>query len=126
LAREVREELGCELVQPRLFADVRAPAALEGVEMHMTVYLTDLDGRPAAAAEIASLVWWPTTDVALAPAVRLEVIPKLQRHGLLGDRLPAGRPRSCERSGPGPSRRLLRGQGSLGRGLSAPPADDGR
>ena len=83
LAREVQEELGCRLVRPRLFAEVRAPAALEDLDMHMTVYLTKLDGRPAAATEIASLVWWPATEVTLAPAVRLHVIPKLQRHGLL-------------------------------------------
>jgi 8-oxo-dGTP diphosphatase len=50
LAREVREELGCRLVEPRIFAEVRAPAALEGVDMHMTVYITGLDGTPAAAA----------------------------------------------------------------------------
>ena len=86
LAREVREELGCRVVEPRLFAEVRAPAALEGVELHMAVYLAGLDGAPAAATEIASLVWWPVTQVALAPAVRLHVIPKLQRHGLLDDR----------------------------------------
>jgi 8-oxo-dGTP diphosphatase len=83
LAREVLEELGCGVVEPQLFAEVRAPAALEGVEMHMTVYLTRLSGTPAPAAEIASLVWWPTTKVALAPAIGLHVIPDLQRHGLL-------------------------------------------
>jgi len=86
LAREVWEELGCRVVEPRLFAQVRARAALEGAEMHMTVYVAGLDGAPTAAAEIASFVWWPTTQVALAPAVRLHVIPKLQRHGLLDNR----------------------------------------
>jgi 8-oxo-dGTP diphosphatase len=83
LAREVREELGCRVAKPRHFAEVRGPAALEGVDMHMTVYLAELEGTPVAAAEIASLVWWPTTRVALAPAIRLDVIPGLQRRGLL-------------------------------------------
>ena len=50
------EQLGCEVIEPQLFAEVRAPAALKGVDMHMTVYLAELDGTPAPAAEIASLV----------------------------------------------------------------------
>jgi len=92
LAREVREEIGCRLVEPRRFAEVRAPAALEAVDMHMTVYLTGLDRTPAAAAEIASLVWWPTMRVTLAPAIRLHVIPDLQRRGLLNDSAAVGSP----------------------------------
>jgi len=56
LRREVGEQLGCEVIEPQLFAEVRAPAALKGVDMHMTVYLAELDGTPAPAAEIASLV----------------------------------------------------------------------
>lgn len=56
LRREVGEEVGCEVIEPQLFAGVRAPAALKGVDMHMTVYLAELDGTPAPAAEIASLV----------------------------------------------------------------------
>jgi 8-oxo-dGTP diphosphatase len=83
LAREVREELNCQVLEPRLFAEVRARAALEDLDMHMTVYLARLDGTPAAAREIASVVWWPTTEVALAPAVSTQVIPELRRHGLL-------------------------------------------
>ena len=83
LAREVREELNCRLVSPRFFAEVQARAALEDVDMHMTVFLAGLRGTPAAASEIASVVWWPATRVTLAPAVRLRVIPELQRHGFL-------------------------------------------
>ena len=83
LSREIQEELSCRLIRPRLFSEVRARAALEDVEMHMTVYLAGLDNAPAAASEIASLVWWPATRVALAPAVSHHVIPELQRDGLL-------------------------------------------
>lgn len=83
LRREVAEEIRCRIVAPRRFADVRAPAALERVDMHMTVYLARLDGTPSPAAEIASLVWWPTQHATLAPAVRDHVIPGLQRQGLL-------------------------------------------
>lgn len=86
LRRELDEELGCAVKGARLFAEVRAPAALEPVDMRMTVYLVELDGTPAPAAEIASLVWWPAARVALAPAVREQVIPSLQREGLLEPR----------------------------------------
>lgn len=83
LAREVREELNCRLVRPRFFAEVQAPAALEDADMHMTVFLAGLRGTPAAASEIASIAWWPAKRVALALAVRLRVIPELQRRGFL-------------------------------------------
>jgi 8-oxo-dGTP diphosphatase len=84
LAREVREELGAGLAAADPFADVRAPAALEGVPMLMSVYLAALDGEPAPAAEIAALAWWPRDrGVVLAPAIREHVIPALQAEGRL-------------------------------------------
>jgi 8-oxo-dGTP diphosphatase len=62
------------------FADVRAPAALEDVEMLMTVFVARLTGVPAPGAEIASLRWWPhDSTLTLAPAVRDHVIPALRR-----------------------------------------------
>ena len=38
--RELAEELGVGIEHGEPFAEVRAPAALEGVEMWMTVFLT--------------------------------------------------------------------------------------
>jgi 8-oxo-dGTP diphosphatase len=84
LRRELREELGVGVVSPRPFAEVRARAALEGVEMWMSVFLARLTGVPAPAAEIAALRWWPhDSALSLAPAVRDCVIPNLRRSGLL-------------------------------------------
>jgi 8-oxo-dGTP diphosphatase len=84
LRRELREELGVGVVCPRPFTEVRARAALEGMEMWMSVFLTRLTGAPAPAAEIAALRWWPHDAVAaLAPAVADHVIPSLRRSGLL-------------------------------------------
>ena len=40
LRRELEEELGVGIAAAEPFDEVRAPAALEGVEMRMTVYLT--------------------------------------------------------------------------------------
>jgi 8-oxo-dGTP diphosphatase len=68
-----------KIVAAEPFTEVRAPAALEGVEMWMTVFLTRLAGVPAPAAEIAALRWWPESPrLGLAPAVRDWVIPRLR------------------------------------------------
>jgi 8-oxo-dGTP diphosphatase len=84
LRRELCEELGVGIRSTRPFTEVRARAALEGVEMWMSVFLTRLAGVPAPAAEIAALRWWPHDPVrALAPAVADHVIPSLRRSGLL-------------------------------------------
>jgi 8-oxo-dGTP diphosphatase len=84
LRRELREELGVGVDSTRPFAEVRATAALEGVEMWMSVFLTRLAGAPAPAAEIAALRWWPHEPaLELAPAVRDCVIPRLRRAGRL-------------------------------------------
>jgi 8-oxo-dGTP diphosphatase len=84
LERELLEELGVTVAAAEPFAEVRAPAALEGVEMWMSVFLARLAGEPAPAAEIASLRWWPRDAApALAPAVRDYVIPRLRAAGRL-------------------------------------------
>jgi len=86
LSRELAEELGVAIASAEQFAEVHAPAALEGVPMWMTVFLARLAGVPAPAAEIASLKWWPDErGIGLAPAVRDCVIPRLREAG----RLPA-------------------------------------
>jgi 8-oxo-dGTP diphosphatase len=84
LRREVREELGVEVSRIEPFAEVRGRAALEGVAMHMSVFLVELRGAPAPAAEIAALAWWPGPQrLRLAPAVREHVIPALRDAGRL-------------------------------------------
>jgi 8-oxo-dGTP diphosphatase len=84
LRRELREELSVGIDSPRPFAEVHAPAALEGVDMWMSVFLTRLAGVPAPAAEIAALRWWPhEPGLDVAPAVRDYLIPRLRRSGRL-------------------------------------------
>jgi 8-oxo-dGTP diphosphatase len=84
LGRELAEELGVGIESAEPFAEVHAPAALEGVPMWMTVFLARLTGVPRPAAEIASLRFWPHDDgVVLAPAVRDCVIPRLREAGRL-------------------------------------------
>ena len=84
LERELGEELGVGIGAAEPFAEVRAPAALEGVEMWMTVFLTRLRGVPEPAAEIAALRWWPAEPAPrLAPAISDCVIPRLHLAGRL-------------------------------------------
>jgi 8-oxo-dGTP diphosphatase len=84
LRRELAEELSVGIESAEPFAEVRAPAALEGVEMWMTVFLTRLAGVPAPAAEIASLRFWPSDRaLRLAPAVQDHVIPRLRQAALV-------------------------------------------
>ena len=84
LQRELAEELGVAVATAEPFAEVRAPAALEGVPMWMTVFLARLAGTPTPAAEIAALRWWPRERTPrLAPAISDVVIPRLQLAGRL-------------------------------------------
>jgi 8-oxo-dGTP diphosphatase len=79
LRRELDEELCVGIAAAEPFAEVRAPAALEGVEMWMSVFLTRLTGTPSPAAEITALRWWPhDRGLRIAPAVRDGVIPRLR------------------------------------------------
>jgi 8-oxo-dGTP pyrophosphatase MutT (NUDIX family) len=84
LQRELGEELGVACVDLDHLLEVRRPAALEHVPMHMTVYRGQLLGRPARASEIASVRWWPRDSVPeIAPAVAGDVIPLLIKTGAL-------------------------------------------
>jgi 8-oxo-dGTP diphosphatase len=84
LRREIREELGVGIDTAEPFGRVWARAALEPRDLDMTVYLARLAGPPAAAAEIASIAWWPhERELQLAPAVRDSVIPRLRAARLL-------------------------------------------
>ena len=86
LERELREELSAALVDVEFFETVVDEAALEGVELRLSVYLASLDRAPEAAAEIAGVAWFESEDVlggTLAPAVRNRVVPRLREEGLL-------------------------------------------
>ena len=84
MRREVREELGVEVVAAARFLDVEAPAAIEGVPMHLTVFAVEIDGEPALHAELAALDWIAdASKPGLGPAIRDQVIPTLGAAGLL-------------------------------------------
>ncbi len=81
LARELREELGLEIVVGLFIGRFQAPAANEpGRQVVGDIYMAATSETPAVAAEIAELLWvsptgpWPAR---LAPLLELEVLPRL-------------------------------------------------
>lgn len=85
LARELREELGCELLpgSARLLCHAAAAAANEpGHRVEATVYTVDVRGEPVAQAEIAELRWIDpaaTGDLPIATLSREHILPLLAR-----------------------------------------------
>ena len=81
LARELREELGCQMLRSSAVpvGVFRAPAANEpDREVVAAVYAVDVEGRIAAQAEIAEMLWVDPRrlpSVALAPLTRDHILP---------------------------------------------------
>jgi 8-oxo-dGTP diphosphatase len=84
LARELREELGCEVDGSFMPLGIfRAPAANEsGREVVAHLYAVALAGTPRPLAEIDALAWVDPAspgDLALAPLTRDIVLPMLAK-----------------------------------------------
>jgi 8-oxo-dGTP diphosphatase len=80
LARELFEELGVTLLRAEPFGRFEAPAANEpGAVVRSHAYLAAIEGEIAVAAEIEALHWIDPAapDVALAPLLVGEILPKL-------------------------------------------------
>ena len=80
LARELREELGCEVAaKPRSLGSFRAPAANEaGRIVEAELFAVELSGTSSVGAEIEELAWIDpnaTGDIPLAPLTRDHVLP---------------------------------------------------
>jgi 8-oxo-dGTP pyrophosphatase MutT (NUDIX family) len=85
LVREVREELGLELADPRPAFTVQAPAHGLAAETELTLHCFTADtlGEPRPAAEIEELAWLRIpVDVRAAPAVHA-VLARLYRQSRL-------------------------------------------
>ncbi|MFN3514303.1 MAG: NUDIX hydrolase [Phenylobacterium sp.] len=84
LARELREELGCELSSATHLGTFDAPAANEaGARVYGAIYLAYIAGELAVRAEIEELMWLDPDGAApapLAPLLETQVLPRL-RHG---------------------------------------------
>jgi len=82
LARELHEELGCELLRDsaRLLCHCSAPAANEpGHVVEAAVYMVEVRGTVVAQAEIAELRWIDPAapDVPVARLSREHILPLL-------------------------------------------------
>lgn len=83
LAREIDEELGCSIKCPMFegsFSDTAAD--LPGLRVVVRLYSGQLVGTPRPAAEIEELAWLNLknpTGMKLAPSIRNQILPYLQR-----------------------------------------------
>lgn len=88
LHREVREELGADAraVALRYVGDYTHAAANDpSRDVHIRLYRGELEGRPQASAEIASLVWFSASNSfgELAPSLAQRIVPDLLARGIL-------------------------------------------
>ena len=87
LRRECREELGdVEVSNLHYLGNYESPAAGQDRKtVRIELYAGELQGTPAAHAEIKDLVWFgPRDDAALlAPSLRNVIFPDLRRRGLM-------------------------------------------
>jgi 8-oxo-dGTP diphosphatase len=81
LARELREELGVEVVGANLLGRFEAPAANEpGATVRSSAYVVEINGEIAIAAEIEELLWIDPAappDVPIAPLLTGQILPRL-------------------------------------------------
>jgi len=81
LAREVREELGVEIVRARLLGRFEAAAANEvGATVRSCAYIVEVSGDISIQAEIEELLWIDPAalpDVPIAPLLMGQVLPAL-------------------------------------------------
>ncbi|RMI31007.1 NUDIX hydrolase [Nocardia stercoris] len=71
LHREIREELGVGVLEPRELGVFEAEAYghTPGTALHMTVFTAELAGEPRPTSEIAELRWFSYTEYAGMPEV---------------------------------------------------------
>jgi 8-oxo-dGTP diphosphatase len=85
LRRELREELGCDILSCRSLGLFRAPAANEtGWTVEAELFATDVAGDAQPSGEIEQILWCDPDDIedlTLAPLTRDHVLP-LVRGGL--------------------------------------------
>lgn len=81
LTRELREELGCQLVYAALLGHFSAPAANEaGFTVQSATYLAEVTGEIGPRAEIEELAWVDPANPGerrLAPLLTQAVLPAL-------------------------------------------------
>ena len=82
LRREIKEEIGCELLDPIFYFDTffDTPAGMStDTQLKLMVFYGTVEGNPIPQAEIEEVVWWDIfnyNDSRLAASLRNQVLPK--------------------------------------------------
>jgi 8-oxo-dGTP diphosphatase len=87
LKRELKEELGVDLISQEFFGTFEDDAALDpGMKIKMDVYIANVEGEPKASSEIEKLMYLGSKnqrDIKLGSILEKFVIPKLLNKGLI-------------------------------------------
>jgi mutator protein MutT len=87
LRRELKEELGVNLVSQEFFGKFEDAAALDpGMKIKMEVYIVDIEGEPKASSEIEELAYVDSknmNNIKLGSILEKFVIPELLKRHLI-------------------------------------------
>ncbi len=87
LAREIREELDCDVVadslQPAGAFEAEADGKSDGTRVRVTCYFGDIGSKPRPAAEIAELAWFAHADIERCSLAGRHILDALRRNDLI-------------------------------------------
>ena len=87
LKRELKEELGVELISQEFFGSFEDDSALDpGMRIKMDVYTVDIQGEPKASSEIEEIAYADSKNkhnIKLGSILEKFVIPRLLDKGLI-------------------------------------------
>lgn len=87
LRRELKEELGVNLLSFKYFGTFTETAIFENIPIHMDVYYVNIQGAPSPKSEIKKLLWinkdYERKGIQLGTVLSCHVIPKLVKEGIL-------------------------------------------
>lgn len=84
LRRELREELGVELIRATFFGTFERPSAFEKMDLQTHVWSTEVSGNYQALAEIEELRWITgSAEISVGSVFGECVIPVLVNQGLI-------------------------------------------
>jgi 8-oxo-dGTP diphosphatase len=86
LMRELREELGVELVDAEYFGRFHEIATFEQVPLLMDIYIAKVQGKPSPQSEIKEYIWidrqYHDHGILLGNALENEIVPELIKRGI--------------------------------------------
>ncbi len=88
LRRELKEELGVDVISHTFFGTFEDDAALDpGMKIKMDVYMVDVRGSPKASSEIEEIKFIDSKSlgkIKLGSVLEKFVVPELAKKGLIG------------------------------------------